>query len=203
MTHGQFVASVLAIHAAVFVVAIAAFYKYGDRTDIFNKSLQETTKTAERIRRKITEALAELLEPVFENPGTVPTPILSPDGETYIEKAINPVRSELFRETLQSFVEEKSEAIADLRSLLAAKGCWCFWAKFLSWSLFVLVVWQITATGGTALLETVLRLQLPDLILYVSLVPTVLLVITSLSPFPFMLKHHDVIMKSRERYDQL
>ena len=69
MAPGELTTLALAFHASVFGCAIAAYYRYGDRTEVFNKSLQGTDLILVRIRQQISEELTEKLKPVFDMPG--------------------------------------------------------------------------------------------------------------------------------------
>src|SRR6266852_9727879 len=155
MTHSELVNLILGCHTSIFVAASAAYYKYGDRTELFNRSLQGTDSAFGRIRQRITVELADALKPIFENPGSVPTPIFAPSGESYIERAVNPVGSELYKEAIRDFLENSGDAIADYRSLLLARRGWCFWARFLSWSLLGLLVLEILLLASIGLLDKV------------------------------------------------
>ncbi len=198
MTHTELVNVALSIHAPLLLAALAAYYKYGDRTELLSKSLQGTDGVLSRMRREIADELGESLRPILENPGTVPTVV---GNETYTERPVNPVGSELYRSTIRNFVEDNSNSLLDCRSLRSARDAWCFWARILSWSILGLLLWQAIATGSLALFDKVLEFAVPDQFIKFSAIPTAVGVIASLAPLPFLLKWHDVINKYRMRHD--
>jgi hypothetical protein len=198
MTHAELVNVALSIHAPLLLAAVAAYFKYGDRTELLSKSLQGTDAVLSRMRREIANELGDGLKPIFENPGTVPTMV---GTDTYIERPVNPIGSEPYRSTIRDFVEDNANTLVNCRSLRAARDAWCFWARVLSWSILGLLLWQAVVTGSLALFDKVLEITIADHLIKLSAIPTTVGVITSLTPLPFLLKWHDVINNHRMRYD--
>jgi hypothetical protein len=189
----------LTFHASVLACAIAAYYKYGDRTEVFSKSLQGTDLVLVRIRQKITEDLTKSLKPVFESAGSVPT-LIVPDS-VYLERSLNPVGSERYLEGIREFVEHSSDSLSTYRSVFLARHGWCVWARVLSWSILILAIWQAAATGFIAFGCTLGEIQVPSWIIKASFLPTALASFSCFSALPFLLFHHDRISGFRERYD--
>jgi len=202
MTHDQLVNIILTGHGSVLLIVLAAFFKYGDSTDIFTKSLQGTESTMRLLRQRISQSLARCLSPIFENPGTDPTPIITPSEETYFERPINPVGSEVYNETIHEFIGDNNEALVDYRSLLIARNSWCFWARIISWSLTILVFWQILTIVMIFFTERILWYAIHNCVLYTSAVITtigVIFTVTSLFPLQH---HHGLIMEKRRNHDK-
>jgi len=201
MTHADLIKTVVAVHSSVLLVAIAAYYKYGDRTDVFTRSLEGTDGLLRRIRQQLASDLGESLVGVFRDQGTVPSPILRPDGGTYIEQCTNPIGGERYKESIRDFVEESNEVLADYRSAIMARASWCFWAKCLSWTILGLTVWQAVVVGSSALLDWVCSIPIPDWVLQWAGLPTVLIVAACFVAVFLCLRHHDTIQRMRMRYD--
>lgn len=193
--------SVLGAHGAVLLVAWGALHKYGDRSDLFGKSLAGVDSTLERLRRKISSALARHLEPVFKGAGSDPSPILEPKGNMYIEKPVNPVGGEAYREAVRDFVEGGSEAIADYVALLKARDEWCRWAKTRGWAMLFLFVWEFLAVCALGIGVALLDVPSPKWILSSSLVPTVFLALAVVALFAMVMRQDDRILHGRSRYD--
>ncbi len=138
----------LQVHGTIAASAIGAFYFYSDRTEGFISSLNGTEAVLAELRRRISAELGEQLGPVFEVPGSVPSPVLGPDGTAidrgaYVERPVNPIGSESFREALRDFIDDRANSLADYRSLVIARVGWCFWSTLLSRLLLALFVWQV------------------------------------------------------------
>ena len=198
MVHAEFVNVALRIHAPLLMASLAAYYKYGDRTELLSKSMQGTDAVLSRMRREIANELGESLQNILENAGTVPTVV---GAETYTERPVNPVGSESYRKAIHDFVENNTNVLCDCRSLRDARDAWCFWARVLSWSILGLLLWQSVVTGSFALFDKLLDVPIPDVLIKFSAIPTVAGVIASLGSLPFLLKWHDVISDYRVRYD--
>lgn len=145
MAHAQ-CEMLLYVHGAILGFAGSAFYKYSDRTEAFGSSFSGTESAARELRRKLASELEEELRPVFESPGSVPSPILGATGRpvnegTYVESAVNPLGSEKYIEAVRAFVDENSRAIADYRSLTLGLARWCAWSSDLSQTLLILIGW--------------------------------------------------------------
>ena len=121
--------------------------------------------------------------------------------DTYTERPVNPVGSESYRSTIRDFVEDNANTLVDCRSLRLARDAWCFWARMLSWSILGLLLWQALITGSLALFDKVLEVTIPDSLIKLSAIPSVVGVLACLLLLPLLLKWHDVIDKHRMRYD--
>src|SRR5437870_4683892 len=100
MTGPETAGLALKIHGAVWLAAAAAFYKYGDRTELFDKTLGGTQATREAIRDRIAEDLGNQLRPILRDPPVrrIRSPILTPTGNNYEEESPEITRSEPFRQ---------------------------------------------------------------------------------------------------------
>ena len=49
--------------------------------------------------------------------------------QTYIEKAVNAVDSERYREGIRNFLEGEAGTLADYRNLIQARDSWRYWKE--------------------------------------------------------------------------
>ena len=80
MTHQELLSITLIVHVAVLSGSLAAFYKYGDRSDFMAKSLEGTETTLSKLRMMIS---SYLLSSIKEFLSTIlyPQPILGPEAK--------------------------------------------------------------------------------------------------------------------------
>lgn len=175
MSHADLVTVILSIHGPILLGTLAAYYKYGDRTEIFTRSLQGTDDLLRKMRESLAALLEQRLDPVFRNPGSVPSPIIDPHGDTYIERPINPVGSEQYREALRDFVDAEATRIVDYRSAYEAGMQWCKWSKRLSWALLFFWIYQGAAAGIVIVFDVACSIKIPEFFLLGSIAPTGLL----------------------------
>lgn len=200
MTHLELTRVLLGSHVAVLLVAITAYYKYGDRTEVLKNSLQGTDNVLEHMRRRISVGLAEKLRPVFSaDPKAVITSILDQSGNPYSEIVISPVGGEEYRDALFDYVENAPEVLVDYRSLILARNAWCKWVKSLSWSILFLLFWQalIVLLG---FLESIDQISLSDTAIKHSTYVTALLGAICLIVLMPIIHNHDTIIEYRRKY---
>ncbi len=203
MIHEQLVTRLLTAHGAVLLVVVAAYYKYGDRSDYLMKSLQGIDALLSKMRRRLTGELGAHLAPMIKaaQAGAAVSPLVGPRGETYREEPAALTESEAFKDSLQKFVEGNAAIILDYRVVFAARQRWCFWARALSWCLLIGLVWLIPATGFMFVLERCLDTPLADWQLGVIATLSGLTVASVLATLPFQLIAHDKIIHFRVQYD--
>lgn len=200
MLHNDLINLALSIHSSVLVASIVAYYKYGDRTELIDRGLRGSDAVLTEMRRRIASELIDLLDEYFQASRTTPT-VTAEDDLTYAERPTNPVRSEAFRETIRDYVEGHSEVIAHYRMLLSARNSWCSWARFLSWSLLVLIEVEIVIVGALAFVDKLSAWEFPDWSIQWSWLPVALLVGTCVLPLAFMLRKHDIMTKFKIQYE--
>ncbi len=113
--------------------ALTGYYKYSDRSDHFEKSLRGIADTIGALKRRIASGLADSLRPIFENSQSVTSILLDTSGKQFSETFVNPVGGEAYRDTLFSFVQSESQAIADYRRIVESRDGWLFWARAMCW----------------------------------------------------------------------
>ncbi len=199
MTPTDVLNAALGCHGAVFVGSATAFYKYGDRSELFSKSLAGAEAALVQMRSRIADELGRALAPLFTNPGTDPSPILDQTGSRYVERPINPVGSEAYKETVRDFCEGDSIVILHYRSLDRSLARWLWWARWISWTILLLTVWELVACALGGLLR--LGEWSPALsIVWASFLPTAILMACFIVQLFALQHHHDGIMEIRGRY---
>lgn len=203
MTHQELVNIALYIHGAVLAASLGAWYKYGDRTDIFSKSLEGTESTLFKLRMMIANDLLTTIEKVKKDPLTVKPNLLGPNGQNiYWEKEANFIESEGFRQAIRDFLDLKIDMISNYRVLMRARSNWCYWARILSWSILIIIILQMLSLAMHGFIDKILEIPLPSWCIHGSLTITVFLVLFLFCfPFRIMLRSHDLIIQEKVKYD--
>ncbi|NQT18355.1 MAG: hypothetical protein HQ592_01530 [Planctomycetes bacterium] len=188
----------LGLHGFVLAGALAALYKYGDRTNCLKEILQGNKEVLSQMRRLIANKLGEALLPVFDNPKSIVQSIVLP--HSYDEVEISPAGSEAYYDALFDFVEKDSEALADYKTMHISVKAWTRRAKWLSRFVLYLLTWQFLAAVATFLVIRPI-LPLPGWAIEWSWIPTLFLIGACLINFYGMLRHHDRMLDCRSKYE--
>lgn len=179
---------------------MVAFYKYGDRTETFNKSLEGTDLVLRTLRRDIAFKLALRLKPVFDGASAViQIDLVDPAGNPITEVAVNPVGSENYNDALFDFIEGNDEHLVHYKLLLGARDKWCHWAKILSWGILVLFSLELLI-GGLLLWAKLASHLFSDTLIWGSLCLAGILILSCVIPLYFLLSAHDQIIRYRKKY---
>ena len=200
MPHNELVNVALSLHGSILLAAILAYYKFGERTELMEKGLRGWDSVLGELRRRIWTDLVDVIDSHMNSNLTVPT-ITAEHDPAYIETAINPVRSEAFRETIREFIERNSLAIADYRTLVQARIQWLGSARLLSWAILILMIAEIAIVGVLGLVDKLIGNPLPDWLIKWSWLPVAVLVTCVLLPLPIMQFKHDVMTRFKIKYD--
>ncbi len=204
MDHTSLVKTALGIHAPIIVAALAAYYKFGDRSQLFERSLRGADAMISSILARAAGELAEVLRPLFSPPSVVPTAtLLTADGAVYSETATDPTSSERYLESLRTYTLGSSERLADYRRAVDWRRSWCGWSRRLGWVLLALVVWEAVVLGSLALTEWLFAKALLDSSIQLSILPTIVLVFITFLCAAGLARRHDQLMRLREKYDPL
>lgn len=197
MTPAEILTWTLGIHVGVIPLAVAGFYKYTDRTDIFKRSIAEADDLLQRMREHAADALEEKLSPVFQRSRTEPL-IVTPFQ--YSERPTNPIGSDAYREAFREFIDMTSGVLIDYGQALKARTRWCRWARLLSWTVYLFALWEVVCVALFGLVGKLLDVTLPDRLAVWSFAPTALLVLFFFLSQGIMLRQHDVIHNFKERH---
>lgn len=201
MTHEALTGFALGVHAALLVGVLAAYYKFGDRTEIIARSLQGTEAALREIRRIIAADLVSAVRQEFTVPATVsPIIVLEATKESYVERQSNPFDSERFRDGVRQFVEGNSGCLVDCRNLVAQRDTWMRVAKRLSRILLMFAAYEGVVAGALAFLDRTEVYQFPDLAVKLAAIPTALCFAAAMICMVQMQITHDRITEIRHRY---
>ncbi len=199
--HEALVTAALGGHGGILLGAMAAYYKYGDRTESMAKSLQGTEATLRAMRGALAGELAEELKSGLRSSSAV-TAMVDPVLGSYSETAVDIFSGEQFRSALVKFVERKSKVIVDCRSLAFARDAWARRARRVSWCLFLLIVYE-TICVGALFSERLEVFTIPDLLVKLTFSFSVALILVALATSGTLLMAHDQITAIRMKHEEL
>jgi hypothetical protein len=118
------------------VGAVAAFYKYGDRTDLAEKSLRGTKEAEDELCAYLGRALADAVKPTV---GRIIQNNLRVDGVLNItpEALLEEFRSENFQDDVSSFVTSDLDEMVTYRMIVHARERWSWWSRRISWGVYL------------------------------------------------------------------
>jgi len=169
--------------------AVAAYYKYGDRTDVIDKSLKGTREALNELKAYLGRAVAEAVRP------TVERILLDFSPETAAEE----LRGEAFQDDISAFVESDLDEMISYGKLVQARDCWSAWARRISWTLLSLLIMQAVFTAYFAVTAKVLNKPASLTALLVTFGISITAVAFCFLCAVKMLYHHDQICKYRDK----
>ena len=116
-------------HGALLLGAIAAYNKYGDRTDVTDKSLKGTKEALDTLLAYLGRSMAEAVRPTIEG---ILANAADADGIVKELRAVDIVeelRGEAFVDDVASFVNRDADELLSYRNLVHARARWSAWAK--------------------------------------------------------------------------
>ena len=202
MTLSAAAALALNVHGAVLLVAVAAYYKYGDRTDLFNRALQGNRRLRQAVRDNIAAELSQHLQPVVRDAAHTTSPVLNEAG-AYIEYATDITESEAFYQAIRDYVSLSTGSLVDYRLAVQTGDRWRAWAHRLSSSILALLILEtllVTTALVVPLIAEASRIVDPWCFL-ASLAPTCIVVILLFGCLCAVHIKHGALVDLRERYD--
>lgn len=123
------------------VGAVAAFYKYGDRTDLAEKSLRGAKEAENELCAYLGRALADAVKPTVER--IIPLGgVLNTTREALLEE----FRGENFQDDMSAFVTRDLDEMVSYRILVHARERWSWWAKRISWGVYTFLGIEAVST---------------------------------------------------------
>jgi hypothetical protein len=201
MTLGETAGFALKLHGAIWLAGAAAYYKYGDRTDLFEKAARGNRNARQTLRDSIAGELGRQLSPVVRDAARTKTPLLNPNG-SYIEQPADVTASEAFYQAIRDFVANSSGALVDYRQILRSTEQWRKWAGRLSHSILALVVLETSMLACVVLLELIgMTDDTREIIMLWSFAPTFVTALTVLVCLAAVHFNQTTISTLRERHD--
>jgi len=181
------------------VGAIAAYHKYGDRTELTDKSLKGTREALETVLAYLARSLAEAVRPTIER--ILANATTTPEGAIKEVKAsaiIKDLNGEAFVDDIASFVNNDVGQMQSYRNLVHARTQWSTWAKRMSRSVFFLLVLQGLLTFYFAT-EKILNIPVKATIFFVTFVISAAWASFCVLCAGGMLRHHEKISEYRDK----
>lgn len=181
------------------VGAIAAYNKYGDRTELTDKSLKGTKEALDTLLAYLGSSLAESVRPTIER--ILANATTSTDGtikEVKASSITKELNGEAFLDDVASFVNSGIEELLFYRNLAHCRLQWSSWAKRISRGVFVLLILQ----GAFTLYfvgERILNRSVTPVVLLVTAIASAIVVGFCLLCAGAMLHHHDQISEYRDK----
>ncbi len=198
MIRSELVNYCLSAHGTLLLAAVFAYYKYGDRTDILQRSKDDTHRFLCGLREIVTLDLKTSIDSLIRESGV--TPSLSTQGNSYTEQPTSLADSEKYRQTIRRFVESDIGAIADYKIAIDAYRSWCGWFKRISWSILMLIYWELLGVVSLGVLDKAFDLELPEIVIQITLLPSASMVALIITCVTKMLVRHDKITEKKEEY---
>ena len=202
MTYAEVTDMVLSTHSAVFLAAFAVYWKYGDKTKLFDKFPQEYRRLQRLVRDQIAGDLADQLRPVVRDSASIRSSILNSVGK-YIEEPVDVTKGEIYYQTIRDFVTNTSEALVDYRRVLDIIEAWRVWAHRLSWSILILVILEPVMLISAVLIFYNMEgvEQVPVWLALLGSVPTLSVILGAFISLVFVHVKQGAIFNLKDSYD--
>lgn len=126
---------------------LAAWYRYGDRTDLAKKSLDGTKEALDDLRAYLGRALADAVKPTIKAIVTEQgTPQLDGTLNIPANAVLEEFRGENFQDDVSSFVTRDLDAMISYRMLIHARDRWSRWAQRISWGVYIFLATEFVFT---------------------------------------------------------
>lgn len=169
--------------------AIAAWYKYGDRTDLAKKSLDGTKEALDGLRAYLGRALAEAVKPTVQR-------ILEQGNP---DAVLEELRGENFQDDVSTFVTRDLDEMISYKTLVTERKHWSTWAKWLSWGVYTLMAVEFVFTVWFGLANKVFNSPVSLRIAVVSFAVSGVVVVFCILCAGVMLRCHDKISAYRDK----
>lgn len=182
------------------VFAIAAWYKYGDRTDLAKKHLDGTKEAVDGLRAYLGRALAAAVKPtikrILEEQGVV-----QDDGTLKIppNALLEEFRGDNFQDDVSAFVTRDLDEMISYRTLVNERKHWSTWARGLSWGVFSLMVVEIALVVWFGLANKFFSHPVSLLVAVISSSVSGIIVVFCILSAGVMLRCHDKISAYRDK----
>ncbi len=175
-------AASVAFHGALLVGAIAFYPKYGDKTDIIDKSLKGTKEALDALLTYLGRALAAHIAPV----------VVGKDRDIKVT-----VLGEYFNDSISDFLTSEIEEMVMYRRLVLARNRWSACSRWLSRGLLTLIGVEALFTLATVVAKITTYSISVKLLLWSFAISAILFGVCLIC-LVGMNHHHDQISKYRQ-----
>lgn len=203
MNHEALVNLMLGFNGTVLVIGLTAFYKCHDRTGMFEHSFKTHPLLLQKIKEKIFTQLSLAIKPLFTQPRDAAIKIIcsfEPGGSAWQEGSVDTQETEAYRNALNAFVNDNIGALAVYRNVSTMINKCSFWADYLSWSIFALLVVQLLSMLVFGVIDKVCGKCIEDHYIITFLFLQVVMIVNCLLPLPFSLYYHKRIDTHGKKY---
>lgn len=179
----------LTVHGTLFAGALAACYKYGDRTDLAKKSLDGTKEALDGLRAYLGRALAEAVKPTVQR-------ILEQGNP---DAVLEELRGENFQDDVSTFVTRDLDEMISYKMLVNERNHWSMWARWLSWGIYTLTVVEFIFLVWFGLDNKVFGHPVSLRLAGFSFIISGLVAVFCILSFGVMLRCHDKISTYRDK----
>lgn len=190
----------MVFHGASAAAVATAYYRYVDRSELFEKSMKGLSDTLAALKRLISGGIEDRLRPVFDNSQSVTSMILDPGAKQFQESYVSPVGSEEFRNALFAFVQADASTLCDYRRLADLRDKWLFWSRVQSWTCFVALVVECVTLASLFVFAKVASVSVEFTYGLATLAPISILFTCFTAASARMLVLHDRFVTLRKRY---
>jgi hypothetical protein len=169
---------------------VAAWYKYGDRTDLAKKSLDGTKEALDELRAYLGRALADAVKPTVER-------ILAEQGDPVV--ILEELRGENFQDDVSAFVTRDLDEMVTYRMLVHERKHWSLWAQRLSWGVYILMAVEVVFAAWFGLSNRVFSHPVSLRIAIVSFCVSGIVFVFCILSAGVMLRCHDKISAYRDK----
>jgi hypothetical protein len=204
VNHEVLINSLLGFHGAVFVIAIGCFWKCVDRTAMFASSYKNYENTIRKIKERIFGDLSLALKPLFSHPDEKAIGILNlfgPEGEYWKEEEANVQETEEYKNAVMGFIKDNASALADFKTISSLVRKCKYWAGYLRWSIFGVLILQAISLFLFWVLDKIYGHTFGNLTIYVIVGVSVIFIINGFLSLPLLLYYHGKADDYGSKYD--
>ena len=169
---------------------MAAWYKYGDRTDLAKKSLDGTKEALDELRAYLGRALADAVKPTVQR-------ILAEQGDP--DAVLEELRGENFQDDVSAFVTRDLDEMISYRILVHERKHWSTWAQRLSWGVYISMAVEFVFTVWFGLANRVFSHPVSLQIAVASFCVSGIVFVFCILSAGVMLRCHDKISAYRDK----
>jgi len=183
-------------HAAILVSAFVVLIKFSSFSSSFISWRNDVEETLRNAKRTLAIKLGEKLKPILENVRTITPNILDSDGG-YYETEVSPTEGESYRNTLFEFINDNAHEMARYRSLLLAHSAYSFWARYLSYTIGILMAVEVVMLALIGYLGILHGKNISDPLITISFSISAIGIIVCFFGLIFLLINHNKGIENR------
>jgi hypothetical protein len=190
----------LVFHGTAAAAAATAYYRYADRSELFEKSLKGFSDTLSALKRLLSVEIEERLKPVLATSSSVKSLLLDTGGKPYQEAYVSPAGSEALWNTLSSFIQADVGPLCDYKWLIELREKWLFWSRLQNWNCLGALVVEVVTLSVLYLVAKVASMPVEPRYALLTVAPIGLLFASFCTAAVRMSVLHDRFVELRKRH---